>query len=716
MATSYPTSIDSFSNPISTNPMTSPDHATQHANANLAIEAIETAIGTSGVPLKLGYVPPSGDVTGATDTAAVLAALGNTSGVTGTTACKVWGNAGAYYINAGDIILGYKQNLAFAGRGATTINVIGTGDGIQQIGTSPTTNTDYSGSFSGFTIQPYAGSTTTTNGLHIQNAVGSGVYDVLAQNFVGALASSYGIGIWLDNNVADVNCNTERLTMIAVSTENSTVGILWDVNGTGLSHDYQRCLDVRAVVYSGQVGYLIRNGAILTHCVLNFQANCTSGGTILHMTGSGSVINDSFVTFMFEGVGAGIVIDASVVPGGIKDCAGVVSVYSPLTNSCYNGGFFQIYGSVQGAALAANRPLMGANDLSDVADAGSSRFNLSNPTLSAVAAVAVANVTISSPGATLDSYTLLTADEILLTAQTTGSQNGVWTWNGSTSALTRPNEFPSAGVVKRGRTVTVIKGTVYANTQWILDSTAAGITIDTTSQTWVTPAASVSPATTVTGPDAYGASAVVGTGTNYARQDHNHGLPAANIPPPEMQPITNYLAVSLPRNIVVVSTLTGNTTSVVRFVAVYLYAGQVVGHLSFATGTVAAVTPTHSWLCLTDASGNMVAVTQDGGNGTGSNALAASTVYTYAIANIASGASTTYTVPATGVYYVGIGITAATTPTYIGVVTSVANFVSLSPISSGISSTTYTTGPPSFATTFTVTTANPQVPWVGVTT
>src|ERR1035437_611242 len=204
---------------------------------------------------------------------------------------------------------------------------------------------------------------------------------------------------------------------------------------------------------------------------------------------------------------------------------GVVSVYLPLTNSCYNGGFFQIYGSVQGAALTANRPLMGANDLSDVADAGSSRFNLSNPTLSAVAAVAVANVTISSPGATLDSYTLLTADEILLTAQTTGSQNGVWTWNGSTSALTRPNEFPSAGVVKRGRTVTVIKGTVYANTQWILDSTAAGITIDTTSQTWVTPAASVSPATTVTGPDASGASAVVGTGTTYARNDHDHGLP-----------------------------------------------------------------------------------------------------------------------------------------------------------------------------------------------
>jgi hypothetical protein len=34
------------------------------------------------------------------------------------------------------------------------------------------------------------------------------------------------------------------------------------------------------------------------------------------------------------------------------------------------------------------------------------------------------------------------------------------------------------------------------------------------------------PATTVTGPDAFGATATVGTGLLYARNDHNHGLPA----------------------------------------------------------------------------------------------------------------------------------------------------------------------------------------------
>ena len=41
-----------------------------------------------------------------------------------------------------------------------------------------------------------------------------------------------------------------------------------------------------------------------------------------------------------------------------------------------------------------------------------------------------------------------------------------------------------------------------------------------------------SPATTVTGPDAWGAAAVVGTSTLYARADHDHGLPANPAPSP----------------------------------------------------------------------------------------------------------------------------------------------------------------------------------------
>jgi hypothetical protein len=48
MATNFPTSVDSFTDPTSGSAMNSPSHAAQHANANDAIEAIETALGTTG--------------------------------------------------------------------------------------------------------------------------------------------------------------------------------------------------------------------------------------------------------------------------------------------------------------------------------------------------------------------------------------------------------------------------------------------------------------------------------------------------------------------------------------------------------------------------------------------------------------------------------------------------------------------------------------------
>jgi hypothetical protein len=47
MATTYPGTIDSFTNPSGTSTLDSPDHAQQHSDANDAIEAIEAVIGTT---------------------------------------------------------------------------------------------------------------------------------------------------------------------------------------------------------------------------------------------------------------------------------------------------------------------------------------------------------------------------------------------------------------------------------------------------------------------------------------------------------------------------------------------------------------------------------------------------------------------------------------------------------------------------------------------
>lgn len=48
MATNFPSSLDSLSNPTGSSSLTSPDHAGQHADANDAIEALQAKVGVDG--------------------------------------------------------------------------------------------------------------------------------------------------------------------------------------------------------------------------------------------------------------------------------------------------------------------------------------------------------------------------------------------------------------------------------------------------------------------------------------------------------------------------------------------------------------------------------------------------------------------------------------------------------------------------------------------
>jgi hypothetical protein len=100
-----------------------------------------------------------------------------------------------------------------------------------------------------------------------------------------------------------------------------------------------------------------------------------------------------------------------------------------------------------------------------------------------VVAVAVANINIASPGATIDGVGLSASQRILLTGQTAASQNGLWVWNSSGSALTRPLDFPSGSTVHGfyGVEIEVLAGgTSYAGSVWYISTTGV-ITIDTTS-------------------------------------------------------------------------------------------------------------------------------------------------------------------------------------------------------------------------------------------
>lgn len=57
MATGFPSSLDTFVNPASTDALTSPDHAGQHTNINDAVKALQTKMGvdSSAVVTSLDY-------------------------------------------------------------------------------------------------------------------------------------------------------------------------------------------------------------------------------------------------------------------------------------------------------------------------------------------------------------------------------------------------------------------------------------------------------------------------------------------------------------------------------------------------------------------------------------------------------------------------------------------------------------------------------------
>lgn len=99
-------------------------------------------------------------------------------------------------------------------------------------------------------------------------------------------------------------------------------------------------------------------------------------------------------------------------------------------------------------------------------------------------AASTANVTVSNPGtAVFDGVTLSNGERILLKNQSTGSQNGIYVFNGSGSAMTRATDADASSEVTSGMYVWIEEGTTNADTGWIL-TTDGAITLGTTSLTF----------------------------------------------------------------------------------------------------------------------------------------------------------------------------------------------------------------------------------------
>lgn len=106
-----------------------------------------------------------------------------------------------------------------------------------------------------------------------------------------------------------------------------------------------------------------------------------------------------------------------------------------------------------------------------------------------------ANLTLASPGATIDGITMVSGDRVLVRNQTTTTENGIYIWNGAATPATRSLDADTAAELEQA-TTTVEEGTnagiTYRQTAvnltlgsgaiaWSVFGTAAGAASETSS-------------------------------------------------------------------------------------------------------------------------------------------------------------------------------------------------------------------------------------------
>lgn len=163
----------------------------------------------------------------------------------------------------------------------------------------------------------------------------------------------------------------------------------------------------------------------------------------------------------------------------------LVSGYSiPTANLAQGSEFLLRNGSV---ALTGNLA-MGTNRITGLAQgqAGTDAVNLSQVqalvngiSIKNARLISVTNLSLTGLQ-NFDGVTGIAGDIVLLTGQTTPSQNGLWTMNAG--AWTRPATWAAAST-QRASLVLVEEGTTYGDSRW-LTITDGSIIVDTTATTW----------------------------------------------------------------------------------------------------------------------------------------------------------------------------------------------------------------------------------------
>jgi hypothetical protein len=94
-----------------------------------------------------------------------------------------------------------------------------------------------------------------------------------------------------------------------------------------------------------------------------------------------------------------------------------------------------------------------------------------------------ATLTLSVALTTLDGYTLVNGDRVLVKNEATQANNGIYTWATGGTVLTRATDFDTAAEMASGDFTFVTNGTLYANTGWV--QTDPVTIVGTSPVTWV---------------------------------------------------------------------------------------------------------------------------------------------------------------------------------------------------------------------------------------
>ena len=94
-----------------------------------------------------------------------------------------------------------------------------------------------------------------------------------------------------------------------------------------------------------------------------------------------------------------------------------------------------------------------------------------------------ATLTLSVALTTLDGYTLLNGDRVLVKNEATQANNGIYTWATGGTVLTRATDFDTAAEMASGDFTFITNGTLYANTGWV--QTDPVTVVGTSPVTWI---------------------------------------------------------------------------------------------------------------------------------------------------------------------------------------------------------------------------------------